>query len=92
VAAAVLLLPDVSSIEIPGIVRLERKVEAQAKRQEEDAEEIKRLVMQQSQSQGQSQGVAIFQANLSARDTARLFQLIGVQDTRRRELDDPDAS
>jgi hypothetical protein len=57
-AAVLLLLPDVTSIEIPGIVRLERRVEAQSERQEEIAQEIKNVMLAQNQRQEQGQSQA----------------------------------
>jgi hypothetical protein len=49
VCAVVLLLPDVSSVEIPGIVRIENQIKEQANRQEE----LLRLVQNINVSQAQ---------------------------------------
>jgi hypothetical protein len=49
IGTVLLLLPDVSSVEIPGVVRIENQIKEQAKRQEE----LFRLVQNIKMSQGQ---------------------------------------
>src|ERR1700678_3707749 len=52
VTFAALLIPDLSALEIPGIFRVERKLEEQAKRQDDIAAAIHRLEVRVSQSVG----------------------------------------
>jgi hypothetical protein len=58
IAAGVLLLPEWNVFEIPGVLRLEKKVEEQAKRQEE----VIRLLHQVNVSQSQNLTVGLMQS------------------------------
>lgn len=49
VVAGVLLLPDLSALEIPGVLRVERQLKEQAKRQEEIVAMVHRLEVAQHQ-------------------------------------------
>jgi hypothetical protein len=49
IGAVVLLLPDVSSVEIPGIVRIENQIKEQASRQEELIGLVQNIRMSQGQ-------------------------------------------
>jgi hypothetical protein len=49
IGAVVLLLPDVSSVEIPGIVRIESQVKEQIRRQEELIGLVQNIRMSQGQ-------------------------------------------
>jgi len=53
IGAVVLLLPDVSSVEVPGIVRIENRIKEQEEKQERRQEELIRLVQNIKMSQGQ---------------------------------------
>lgn len=49
IGTVVLLLPDVSSVEIPGVVRIENQIKEQAKRQEELIGLVQNIKMSQGQ-------------------------------------------
>jgi hypothetical protein len=53
IGAVMLLLPDVSSVEIPGIVRIENQIKEHEDRQEKRQEELIGLVQNIRMSQGQ---------------------------------------
>lgn len=53
IGAVVLLLPDVASVEIPGIVRIENRIKEQEEKQEERQKELVGLVQNIKMSQGQ---------------------------------------
>lgn len=92
-AAVLLLLPDVTSLEIPGIVRLERRIEAQVDRQEEIAEDIRNLV-QQNQHQRQESNVYVLasEVNRAATTAAEVTRLVAGLKAKEGELDDTDAT
>lgn len=92
-AAVLLLLPDVSSLEIPGILRLERRIEAQVDRQEKIAEEIKNLV-QQNQHQRQESNVYVLasEANRLATVAAETTRLVEGFNAKKGAFDDTDAT
>jgi hypothetical protein len=91
--AVLLLLPDVSSLEIPGILRLERRVEAQVDRQEKIAEEIKNLVQQnQHQRQEASFHVYFSEANRLATGAAEATRLVAGFNEKKGAFDDTDAT
>lgn len=76
IGALVLLVPDLmkcmTAFEIPGVIRIERKVEEQGRRQED----ILRLIQRIDVSQSQRQQV-IF-------TTAEVAELVGLQSEKRR--------
>jgi hypothetical protein len=92
-AAVLLLLPDVSSLEIPGILRLERRIESQVNRQEKIAEEIKNLV-QQNQHQRQESNVYVLasEANRLATGAAEATRLVAGFNAKKGAFDDTDAT
>lgn len=49
IGAVVLLLPDVSSVEIPGVVRIENQIKEQVRRQEELIGLVQNIRMSQGQ-------------------------------------------
>lgn len=75
VGAAVLLFPDLSALEIPGLFRLERQLKEQTKRQDEIVAMIHRLEVTQQQ-----QVYNVF-------DAARVAELVGLQDEKRQRFD-----
>lgn len=79
IAAVALLVPDLmkhlTGIEIPGVLRIERKVEEQAKRQED----ILRLIQRIDVSQNQNQQVIL--------TTAAVAELVGLQPEKRRRFE-----
>ena len=51
IIVGILLLPDLSALEIPGVLRVERKLEEQVRRQDEIITMIHRLEVSQQQQQ-----------------------------------------
>lgn len=75
VGAGVLLLPDVSALEIPGVLRLEKQLKETARRQEDLVAMVQRLEVSQRQ-----QVVNVF-------DVAKLAELVGLQYEKRQRFD-----
>jgi hypothetical protein len=75
VSAGILLLPDVSALEIPGVLRLERKLEENTRRQEDLVAMVQRKEVSQRQ-----QVINVF-------DLAKLAELVGLQDEKRQRFD-----
>ncbi len=75
VAVGVLLLPDLSALEIPGVLRLERQIKEQAKRQDEIVAMVHRLEVAQHQE------VNVYAA---ATDAAKVVELAAQQEEKRR--------
>lgn len=74
IVAAVLLLPELSALEIPGVIRLERQLKEQARRQDDIVAAIHRLEVSQNQ-----------QVNVLV--AARVGELVGEQDEKRRRFE-----
>jgi hypothetical protein len=81
VVVGILLFPELSSLEIPGILRVERKLEAQARRQEDIAGLIQRLEV----SMGQRVEVRV--VNEVGSLTARASLLATQQDEKREQFE-----
>ena len=77
VAAFLLLLPDLTALEIPGLFRLERQLKEQDVRQQERQAEIVGLI----------QRIEVRQSVYNVFDIARLAELVGLQDEKRRSFD-----
>ena len=79
IGAVALLVPDLmkhlTGLEIPGVLRIERKVEEQGRRQED----ILRLIQQIDVSQNQNQQVIL--------TTAAIAELVGLQPEKRRRFE-----
>lgn len=78
VIVGMLLLPDLSSLEIPGIVRVERKLEEQARRQDDIVAMIQRLDV--------SQHVEVNYNEVGSK-SAVLGELAAVQDEKRAQFE-----
>lgn len=76
VGAGVLLFADLSALEIPGVLRLERQVKEQAKRQDEIVAMVHRLEVVQRQRQE----VNVYTA---AEDAAKVVELAAQQEEKR---------
>jgi len=76
VGAGVLLFPDLSALEIPGVLRLERQVKEQAKRQEEIVAMVHRLEVAKHQE------VNVY-ADVAAADAAKVVELAAQQEEKR---------
>jgi hypothetical protein len=59
IAAGVCLLPEWSVFEIPGILRVEKKVEEQGRRQEEMLHLLQQINVSQNQNQNQKQNLTV---------------------------------
>jgi hypothetical protein len=79
VAIGLLLLPDLSSLEIPGILRVERKLTEQAERQTEIIAMIHRLEV--------SQRVEVNNYNEVSSRSARVGELAALQDEKREKFE-----
>lgn len=80
VIVGLLLLPDLSSLEIPGILRVERKIEAQARRQDDIVAMIHRLEA--------SQHVEVNYNEVGSR-SVKVGELAAVQDEKREQFESP---
>lgn len=74
ILAGILLFPELSALEIPGVVRLERQLKEQARRQEDIVAAIHRLEISQHQ-----------QVNVLV--AAKVGELVGEQDEKRRRFE-----
>ena len=79
VIVGVLLLPDLSALEIPGVLRVERKLEEQARRQDDIVAMIHRLEV--------SQRVEVHNYNDVGAKAARVGELAALQDEKREQFD-----
>lgn len=77
VAACVLLLPDLSAVEIPGLFRLERQLKEQDVRQQERQAEIVGMINR----------LEVNQSVYNVFDIARLAELVGLQNEKRQRFD-----
>jgi hypothetical protein len=77
VVALVLLIPDVSALEIPGLFRLERQLREQDVRQQERQAEIVGLI----------QRLEVNQSVYNVFDIARIAELVGQQNEKRQRFD-----
>jgi hypothetical protein len=59
IAAVVCLLPEWSVFEIPGILRVEKKVEEQGRRQDEMLHLLQQINVSQNQKQDQKQNLTV---------------------------------
>jgi hypothetical protein len=82
VVVGLLFLPDLTSLEIPGILRVERKLDEQARRQDEIASMIQRLELSIAQR---------VEVNINdvGSMTARVVRLADQQEEKREQLDSP---
>lgn len=86
VIAGVLLLPtDLSVLEIPGVLRLERQLKEQAKRQDDMAAMIHRLEV--SQNQNQQVTIKVETVERVAETAVRVGELASQQDEKRQRFD-----
>jgi hypothetical protein len=76
ILAGILLLPELTSLERPGVIRVERQLSEQAKKQDDIVGMIHRLEIRQNQ-----------QVNVYT--VARTSELVGEQDEKRRQFDHP---
>jgi hypothetical protein len=83
VVVGILLLPDLSVLEIPGVLRVERKLEEQARRQDDIAEMVHRLEV----SQRVSQHVEVRTYNEVSASAAKVGELAALQDEKREQFD-----
>lgn len=74
IVVGILLIPELSALEIPGVIRLERQLKQQARRQDEVVAAIQRLEISQHQ-----------QVNVLV--AARVGELVGEQDEKRRRFE-----
>jgi hypothetical protein len=81
----VLLLPDLSALEIPGILRVERKLEEQARRQDDFTAMIQRLEV--SIAQRVEVNTYYFERRVS--DAVKAGELIALQDEKIKEFNAP---
>jgi hypothetical protein len=89
VAAGLLLLPDLSAIEFAGIVRLERRVEEQAKRQDD----VIRMIQQLEVTQQQKMSFTLVEGeNAAARRAAEVAKLIVGLNEKNEQFDDIDSA
>jgi hypothetical protein len=75
IIVGVLLLPELSVLEIPGFLRIERELKEQAKRQDDILATIHKLEISQRQ-----QVYNVF-------DAAKLAELVGLQDEKRQQFE-----
>jgi hypothetical protein len=80
VIVGLLLLPDLTSLEIPGVLRVERKLEEQARRQDDIVAMIQRLEV--------SQHVQV-NYNEVGSSSARVGELAALQDEKREQFESP---
>jgi hypothetical protein len=80
VIVGLLLLPDLSSLEIPGILRVEREIKDQARRQDDIVAMIHRLEV--------SQHVEVNYNEVGSR-SARVGELAALQDEKRERFESP---
>jgi len=83
VVVVILLLPDLSSLEIPGVLRVERKLEEQTKRQEDIAAMIQRLELSVTQR------VEVFNVNDVGSMAVRIGELAAQQAEKREQFESP---
>lgn len=83
VVVGILLFPDLSSLEIPGVLRVERKLEEQAKRQEDIAAMIQRLELSIAQR------VEVFNVNDVGSLAAKIGELVAQQAEKREQFESP---
>lgn len=81
IGAVIFMLPDVASIEIPGIVRIENRIKEQEVRQEERQRELIGLVQNIKVSQGQYMFIGV----------AELKEMLERLPEKKEELDSDDA-
>jgi hypothetical protein len=79
IIVGVLLLPDLSVLEIPGVLRVERKLEEQAKRQDDIFALIHRLEM--------SQRVEVHNYNDVGASAMKVGELAALQGEKREQFD-----
>jgi hypothetical protein len=77
IIVGILLLPEITVLEIPGVLRLERELKDQAKRQDDILATVNRLEISQRQHQ---QVYNVF-------DAAKLAELVGLQDEKRQQFE-----
>lgn len=82
VIVGILLLPDLSSLEIPGVLRVERKIEEQTRRQDELAAMIQRLDVSQRMR-------VEVNYNQVGSTSVRVGELAALQDEKREEFESP---
>lgn len=73
--ALLLLLPDVAALEVPGIFRLERKLEEQGRRQEEILAKMQQIT-----------NVHVYQ-NRDPLRTVQIMELVSQQDEKRQQFE-----
>jgi hypothetical protein len=86
IVACVLILPDLSSIEIPGVIRLEREIEKQAIRQDELAGMVQRLDL--AVHQQQQQHVSVVHNSQVALSVAELAQAVNNWDAKNKRFEE----
>lgn len=86
IVAGLLLWPELAALEIFGVFRLERRIEAQAKRQEDIVTMIHRLEVSISQQQSQEQRTQV-NLNLVSQTAARAGELAVLQDEKREQFE-----
>ena len=79
IIVGILILPDLSALEIPGVLRVERKLEEQAKRQDDIFAMIHRLEM--------SQRVEVHNYNDVGASAMKVGELVALQDEKREQFD-----
>ena len=86
IVAGLLLWPELAALEIFGVFRLERRLEEQAKRQEDIVAMVHRLeVSQQQRTQ------VTTTLNVTSATAARAGELVAIQDEKRERFDLADA-
>jgi hypothetical protein len=83
VVVGVLLFPDLASLEIPGILRVERKLEVQARQQDDLASMVQRLQV----SVGQR--VEVINVNEIGSVAVKLGELAALQSDKREQFESP---
>jgi hypothetical protein len=83
VIVGILLFPDLSALEIPGVLRVERKLEQQARRQDEIVATVHRLEASQQQQQQQQ----VYNYNVVGAAAAKLGELAALQGEKREHFD-----
>ena len=86
IVTGLLLWPELAALEIFGVFRLERRLEAQAKRQEDIVAMIHRLELSMSQQQSQEQRTQV-NLNLMTGTAVRAGELAALQDEKREQFE-----
>jgi hypothetical protein len=92
IVACVLILPDLSSIEIPGVIRLEREIEKQAIRQDELAGMVQNLTVQQQASLVSQTNITLGAVESAASDAAKAGRLVAGIDEKNKSFEEQEPS